>query len=424
MLIYLLYNGLLTCLAPIWLPWMLWRASRRKPMPDWNQRSGRYALPRHDQRIWFHAVSVGEVIAAKPILQEIRRLAPDANLVVSVTTSSGFATAETQLKDIVDHVIYFPIDFARFQLSAMQQLRPKVAVLMETELWFNFLWAASVFDIPVILVNGRISERSGKRMRALRPVFGQMIAWLSRAMMQSQGDADRIRALGNTRVEVVGNSKFDEADAPGGLRAEDWPAQLGNRPDRPVVVFGSIRAEEFDLTLGVAAQLLPIADVVFAPRHLDRRDELTIALRRAFPNATPGYRSQGDRLRPDAPLILDTYGELGSLYQIATVAVIGGGFAKLGGQNLIQPLAHGVPVVHGPHMFNFRSATELALAEGASFVATDPATLLHEVSQLLTNPERHAAAARAARKIVAENRGASRRYAEAIVEPIIGTMNR
>jgi 3-deoxy-D-manno-octulosonic-acid transferase len=415
-LIYLLYNILLTCLAPVWLPWMLWRASRRKPMPDWNQRSGRYDLPRHDRRIWFHAVSVGEVIAAKPILHEIRTLCPDVNLVVSVTTSSGKSTADAQLEGVVDHVVYFPIDFARFQLSAMQQLRPKVAVLMETELWFNFLWAADVFEVPVLLVNGRISERSGRRMLALRPVFGQMVRWLSRCLMQSSADAERIRALGATNVEVLGNTKFDEAESPGGPSPADWHAQLGTTPGRPVVVFGSIRVEEFDLALAAAREILPMADVILAPRHLDRRDELSRAIQTAFPDRTAPLRNQGESLRSDVPLILDTYGELGSLYQIATVAVIGGGFANLGGQNLIQPLAHGVPVVHGPHMFNFRSAAEISVVAGASFVATDATAIVVIVRELLSDATRYARASQAAREVVAENRGASRRYAAAIVE--------
>jgi 3-deoxy-D-manno-octulosonic-acid transferase len=164
---FFLYNLVLTLLAPIWVPWMMLRARRRNEAPNWRERSGNYegVVPPRDKakpRIWVHAVSVGEVIAAKPFLRQIRELASDCEIVLSVTTSSGHQTAREMELPLFDHLVYFPIDVPKFTLRAMQRVRPDVIAIMETELWFNFLWAAKVFDVPTMIVNGRISDKAYK----------------------------------------------------------------------------------------------------------------------------------------------------------------------------------------------------------------------------------------------------------------------
>ncbi len=408
---FLVYNIVLTLLAPIWGPWMWFRARRRQPMPNWKQRFGQYELPRHENRIWFHAVSVGEVVAAKPILQAIRRKLPEYDLVLSVTTSSGFETAQPLLGEVVNQVVYFPIDVARFQLGAIQTVRPKVAVLMETELWFNFLWAADVFDVPVILVNGRISERSFRGMNRVAPLYRQMAAWLKAALMQAQSDADRMSSFGAKDVRVLGNCKFDQAVESGGKSVAEWQAELGLSPEKPVVIFGSIRHEEFDECLAEAKKLTPDVQVIFAPRHIDRKVELDAAFARHF-NGPMLRRMANEKIGAEQILILDSYGELSPLYAVASLAIVGGGFADLGGQNIIQPLAHGVPVIHGPNMRNFRDVA--AVAKGTTQVqASEIATT---VRQLLADPQRLKAVGEEAKNFVASNTGASERYADAIVE--------
>lgn len=408
---FLVYNIVLTLLAPIWGPWMWLRARRRQPMPNWKQRFGQYDLPRHENRIWFHAVSVGEVVAAKPILQAIRRKLPEYDLVLSVTTSSGFETAQPLAGDVVNHVIYFPIDVARFQLGAIQTVRPKVAVLMETELWFNFLWAANVFDVPVVLVNGRISERSFRGMNRVAPLYKQMAKWLKAALMQAAPDAERITTFGAKDVRVLGNCKFDQAVESGGKSVAEWQAELGLLPEKPLVIFGSIRHEEFDECLAEAKKLTPDYQVVFAPRHIDRKAEIEGAYAKHF-SGPIRRRSAGEKLGEEQILILDSYGELSALYAVASLAVVGGGFADLGGQNIIQPLAHGVPVIHGPNMRNFRDVA--ASAKGTTQVVSSE--IATTARQLLADPARLRAIGEEARAFVAENTGASERYAEAIVE--------
>ena len=219
---------------------MWWRAKKRKEQPNWQERKGNIDIPRRKdgKRIWFHAVSVGEVVAAMPVLREIRARLPDHEIVLSVTTSSGHQTAREKAEGLFDHLIYFPIDVARLQLSAMQRVRPSVVAIMETELWFNFLWAAKVFDAKTLLINGRISDRSFPRSMRLRFFYRSLLKNLDRCLMQTETDAERISALGGQRVEVLGNSKFDQAvegiDAdPVALRSE-----FGIDPSKPTIVVG------------------------------------------------------------------------------------------------------------------------------------------------------------------------------------------
>ena len=199
---FVLYNILLTLFSPVWVIWMWLRTRARKEQPNWAERTGNYDLKpdKSKARAWIHAVSVGEVIAVMPILAELRAKAPDCEIVLSVTTSSGHQTAREKAQGLYDLLVYFPIDVARFQLAAMQRVQPRVVAIMETELWFNFLWAAKVFDAATLLVNGRISDRSFRRSIRARFFYRALLSRMDRCLMQTQEDADRISALGAGRV--------------------------------------------------------------------------------------------------------------------------------------------------------------------------------------------------------------------------------
>jgi len=412
---FFLYNFLVPILSPIWAPWMLFRSWRRKEQPVWKERTGTYNFAKPDPdrpRLWLHAVSVGEVIAALPILRELKSRGENIEVVLSVTTSSGHQTAREQAKGLADHLIYFPIDVLRFQMSAMQQMQPKVVAIMETELWMNHLWSAKVFDAETFLINGRISDRAFPRSSKIRPFYQTLFKSLDHALMQTPRDAERITSLGAKGVEVLGNSKFDQAAAMASKSPNEWRAELGVEPGRKCVTVGSMRAEEF---ASVGPALIDLArqgiQVVVAPRHLERAPELLAVLGPETPRRSEGGRMAGNLL------ILDTYGELGEVYGIADLAVIGGGFADLGGQNLIQPMALGVPVVCGPHMQNFRDVAEAAVTAGAA-VFSSAATLADDVRRLLDDPERRAAASASARELVTTNLGASARYVDALLRAI------
>lgn len=405
-----LYNLLLTLLAPFWVPWMWWRTRRRAEGVNWRERAGDFPLePRADgKRIWIHAVSVGEVVAGLPILRELRALLPDHEIVLSVTTSSGHQTAREQAADLVDHLIYFPIDVARFQLAAMQRVRPAVVAILETELWMNFLWAAKTFRARTLLVNGRLSDRGYRGARRVGFFYRALLRDLDRCLMQSETDAERIRSLGAQDVVVLGNAKFDQAVE--GLAADpaDWRQKLGIPTGEPVLVVGSTRGEEEEAFVAEALRDLPVA-IVWAPRHLERADALADLLARE--RGGVARRSLGEG---GSTVLLDTYGELSSVYSIADLVIIGGGFANHGGQNLIQPLAHGVPVLHGPHMQNFRASAEAAQTAGATEVASTPRELREAVQRLLNDPSRRERMGAAGKALVRAGAGAGRRYAEAI----------
>lgn len=417
---YVLYNLLVSLAAPIWLPWMLWRAGKRKEAPNWLERRGLYAIaPRKDRkRVWIHAVSVGEVIASLPILRGLRKRLPGWEIVLSVTTSSGHQTAREHAAGLYDRLFYMPIDMAKFQLNAMAAVRPAAVALMETELWFNFLWAAKVFDARTLIVNGRISERSFRREWRVRFFFKALLAMVDRCLMQTDADAQRILALGAKSAETMGSTKFDQALK--GLETDvaAWRRALGLPAGRPVLVIGSTRGEEEERFVLDALERVGLdrAAVVHAPRHLERVPQLAEEVKRRF--GPPHLRSQGTPPRSDGPyyLILDTYGELMKVYGVADVAVVGGGFADLGGQDILQPLAHGKPVLHGPHMRNFAEFARASVEAGCSRICSTPEELAEAILRLLDDEEMRRGMGERAREYVGRHANAGERYAQAIAE--------
>lgn len=413
---FLLYNLVLTFLSPIWVPWMLWRSGRRAEKVDWKQRQGSYAikLDKDRPRVWLHAVSVGEVIAALPIIQSLKQRAPEVQLILSVTTSSGHQTARERALEWVDHVVYFPIDVVRFQLGAMVWARPNAVAVMETELWMNFLWAAKAVDASTLLVNGRVNPKSFGRKRLLRLFYRSLFKFLDQALMQTEEDAARIRSLGATEARVLGNAKFDQAGAESTEDGAVWRKELG-LGDAPVVVVGSTRGEdEESFVLEALAPLMRRGlKVVHAPRHLERVPALAERVQAEL--GTVALRSQNGQ---SSYVVLDTYGELAKVYAAADVVIVGGGFGEYGGQNLIQPLAHGKPVIHGPHMHNFADAARVADERGAARMVTSPDALRSVCEHLLFSSggaAERAEMAAAARQFIRENEGAADRYATAIL---------
>jgi len=417
--VFFLYNLLIALLSPIWVTWMLVRARRRDEAPNWQERMGNYGhiqIPKDQPAIWIHAVSVGEVMAALPILRQTKALLPGHHLVLSVTTSSGHRTAREHAVDLFDTLVYFPIDVPRFQLSAMMRIRPDVVAIMETELWFNFLWAAKALGARTLLVNGRISDRSFRRSRRVAFFYRALLANLDRCLMQTEGDAERIRELGAKNAEVFGNSKFDEAIDGRDADPAWWRDNVGLPEGLPVLVIGSTRGDEEEAFVDKAlAETRTEFALVWAPRHLERADAIEALILARFGSCA--RRSRGERGRY---VLLDTYGELAKVYAVADVVVVGGGFANLGGQNLLQPLAHCKPVLHGPHMQNFRDVTRAALGAGASRECSDPETLASTVDALLSDPAERERMGAAGAAFVAANEGASRRLAEAIRDAAIG----
>ena len=419
---FFLYNLVLTLLSPLWVPWMVVRSRRRKEAPNWKERSGNYesVVPPRDKskpRIWVHAVSVGEVIAVKPFLREVRAQAPDCEIILSVTTSSGHQTAREMEMPLFDHLVYFPIDVPKFTLRAMQRVRPDAVVIMETELWFNFLWAAKVFDVRTLIVNGRISDKAYRTDLKAGFFFRALFKNIDRCLVQSELDKKRFESLGATGVEVFGNTKFDEATAVLDADPSVWREKLGIPEGKRVVVVGSTRSEMEEELIVRSFFLVPNLVFVHAPRHIESALRIVDIFTKHVGDTgkTVGLRSKGET---GDYIVLDTFGELGSVYSIADVVVIGGGFDTLGGQNLIQPLALGKPVIHGPNMANFREVAAASVRAGSSVICETSEGVASEIRILLEDDAKRAAMGAAAMQLIADNIGASQRYAEAVLSAI------
>lgn len=412
---FLIYNLLLTLLAPIWAPWMWLRARKREEPPNWRERFGDYdfGANRNTNRVWIHAVSVGEVIAARPVLKDLRSELPGYEIVLSVTTSSGHRTARESPAGLYDHLVYFPIDVVRFQLAAMTRVRPAAVAVMETELWMNFLWAARTMGARTLLINGRISDKAFRLDRKVGFYFKALFKFLDRILAQSEEDRAKLVALGAAGVEVFGNAKFDQALEGVETDPAKWRRELSIPEGRSVLVIGSTRGEDEEALVIEAVKRVGLGNltVIHAPRHLERVEQLSESVEHAFGQVARRSLGQtGDYV------VLDTYGELASLYCVADLVVIGGGFGDYGGQNILQPLAHGKPVLHGPHMQNFKDVSAAALAAGASKVCGDASELADAITQILANAPLRSKMGRAAAELIKLSAGASRRYAKAIAE--------
>jgi 3-deoxy-D-manno-octulosonic-acid transferase len=362
-----------------------------------------------------HGASVGEMVALQPIARRFHAVRPDAHVVVSTITPTGQDVARRAF-DWAEQVRYFPLDTPGPVARSVNAVGANVVVLLETELWPNFLHAASLMG-PVLLANGRISDRTVRRARRVRPLYRWMLGHLSMMGMQTEGDAERIIALGAPpdRVRVLGTSKFDEAvpalDDAG--RAE-WRSKLRLGQDR-VLIAGSTFPGEDEAVLSayqICRAVAPGLRLLIAPRHIDRAEDVALLARKS--GLSVGLRS-GELTGDENVVVINSYGELAGLYGLAEAAFIGRSLGEnRGGQNLIQPMAHGVPVVHGPNMQNFRDVAEQADKAAASELVLDAEGLADAWLRMITTPELRGAMGVAGRRLVESNKGASDRYAQMI----------
>lgn len=433
------YNLLLFLLSPLVLGLLLYRLSQGKEDKDrWGERWGK--LPPsigEDQRaprFWVHAVSVGEVFAAAPVLRELRKRYPDAYILLSTTTTGGREVAQNQMPP-ADEVIYYPLDF-RFAVNrALERVRPDVVILMEWEIWPNFLTAAKRRGARIAVLNGRVSDKGLRRGLKARFFTGPGLAAVDRFLMQSEEDSRRAALVGADpeKIVTVGNTKFDESMKP--LTDEERNAlrvDLGIPEGVPVWICGSTRdarkgdTPDEEVFVAEAARIVrerfPDLHLILAPRHLPRADDAAASLEKAgftvarrsvqrgFPSLA-GYPegTRGEGQHPPV-LLLDTFGELGKAYAVTDVAFIGGSLVRQGGQSVFQPLAQGVPAVFGPYMSNQRDIAALSKAEGVGFEVKDADGLAAEVIRLLSLPsDEKRGIAEKARALIKRNQGVSAR---------------
>lgn len=406
-----LYSAAFLLLLPVVLARLAWRALRNPAYRDrWTQRLGIYApMPKLAAPVWVHAVSVGEVGAAAPLIRAVRERFPHAPVLVSTTTPTGFDTVMRQFGRSVHHV-YFPYDLPWIVGRFLRHFKPRMLLLMETELWPNVIHGCRRAAIPVVLVNGRMSAHSARRYRALGGFTAGMLSDLTWLAAQTAADAERLRELGAPagRVSVTGSLKFD-VHLPASVFEEGAAIRRELGINRPILMAGSTRPGEEEILLDVLRRLrasFPSVLLVIAPRHPERFDAVVEVCRKAGLRVV--RRRGGEACDAEVDVfVVDTMGELLKFYAAADVAFVGGSLAPFGGQNVLEPAALGVPIVTGPHLFNFEEIAAKLRTAGALEIGHDAAALTALVARWLGDSDRRDAAGRAGSDIVASNRGAT-----------------
>lgn len=426
-----LYNLLLPLFLLVSLPVYLRRMIRRGGYArNFFQRFGFFSHRlRSDlsqgKLSWVRAVSVGEVLVAIRLIEEIRRQDPTFQAVISTTTSTGYQLALDRAPDW-SRVIYSPIDFYPLLRPIWRLIRPQTVILIDSDLWPSFLAIAQQEGTPVFLANARLSPRSEARylrfQRFAKPLFWDR---LSSILSQDPHDAERWIRLGlrSDQVILTGSIKYDTVDTPANLRFVDWLKQHGIHPNRPCLLGGSLHSGEEELLIQIFQSLLPKFPDLFlilVPRHFERAPDVEKILReRSIPHT---LRSAPDFRENPSVLIVDSTGELTDWYQTASVVVIGKSFRSVGGQNPVEPLLARKPVICGPHMENFKFLIEELVREKGILQLADESSLAAAVERLLTNSKAASEMVANSDRVLAQHRGAVSRAATLILERTRGTV--
>ena len=401
----LAYGSLLWLLLP-WVFMHLWWRGRRQPAYRENiaERFGWYQRKPERPVIWLHAVSVGETRAAEPLVRALAVRYPGHELLLTQMTPTGRETA-TQLFAGMATIAYLPYDYPGAVERFLEHFKPRLGILMETEIWFNLVRACKRRGVPLILANARLSEKSARGYALAAPLTRAALASLAAVSAQTREDAERLAQLGAQDVEVTGNLKFDVAVAPEllalGLKLKQWIGQ------RPVLLAASTRQGEEELVLDACSRMrIEGLLLLLVPRHPQRFDEVAALL--AKRNLRYLRRSEERALAPDCQVLLgDSMGEMPAYYAACDLAFIGGSLLPYGGQNLIEACAVGRPLLFGRHMYNFAEASRLAVAAGAALEVVDVAMLAERSGTLLADNARLARMGQAALAFSRAHQGAT-----------------
>lgn len=404
----LIYTGLLWLLLPYIFFHLLQRA-RKQPeyLKHIAERFGFYAIQGDKPVIWLHTVSVGETRATASLVKRLREHYPDHQLLLTHTTPTGREASEQLYGDDVLRV-YLPYDYPFAVRRFVRQFRPRIGILLETEIWFNLIHACHTEKIPLLLLNARLSEKSAARYARYPDLARSGLRELSAIAAQSTADAERLTVLGGEKVSVMGNLKFDIEPPTAMLElGQQLRSQFG--ADRKIFLAASTREGEEALLLE-ALEPLAISGLlaVIVPRHPQRFAEVEALLaRRGFRFQR---RSEKSAIAPETQVVLgDSMGEMFAYYAACDIAFIGGSLLPFGGQNLIEASAVGKPVLIGPHTWNFVQASQVAVATGAAVRVQDTAELAQALQNLLSHPEQMSKIGNAGLDFVNANRGATER---------------
>jgi 3-deoxy-D-manno-octulosonic-acid transferase len=440
-MIYFLYSLIIAVGAILVSPIILLRNLQTpKDLRNLAQRFGALpseVIPKNSGCIWVHAVSVGEALAALPLARKLKEAYPERPLLISTVTVTGQKLTRERF-DFADGIFYFPFDWAWVVRRALRALRPSCVVVVETEIWPNFVRESRRAGVNIVFANGRISERSFHRHLlalkylgfALRGFYKSVLANASLFLMQSEGDAERVRAMGAPpdRILVTGNMKYD-SQAPVEKPLESWLAgAVARQGRRPLIVAGSVTSGEEPLVLiafGVLQGQLPNALLVLAPRKPDRFDAAArhieesqrAFVRRSQIKLDDAVKPVDDIFPPRVSVfLLDSIGELAGLYRLADAVFVGGSLVPAGGHNILEPAGFAKPPLFGPSMENFQAVAGMFLDRGAARQVESPEDLGVAWIELVQDKERGSRMGEIARTLVEENRGATDRTFEQIAK--------
>ena len=412
---YLLYNIFLVLLTILMFPVILFKlASAPKYRGGITQKLGRVRkrvkrVIGRTRPIWVHAVSVGEVMAAHPLIRELKKKYPGRKLILSTVTVTGNYTARQRVPE-ADAVFFFPFDYPWIVRRVIHRINPAIVLIAETELWPNFFRELNRMGIPSAVINGRISPRSYRNYLKFRKFFSAVFSNVTLFCMQSASDAERVREIGapEDRVTVTGNLKFDQKMPPAVSNPVTLPA--GSR----VITAGSTHRGEETVLLDVFRRLrkkFPELILIIAPRHPERFDEVAGIVNRA------GYECQRrTRLSRDIKdvLLLDTIGELRSFYGICDIAFVGGSLVKVGGHNLLEPAMMKKPVIFSRYMFNFKEISEALISAGGGILVKDKEEFYLQCEKLLSDRDLARSIGSRAFSVIEANSGSAARTIDAI----------
>lgn len=405
------YSVSIYLLSPIILLRLLYRALRAPAYARrWRERFGFVAQTNGGKTIWLHSVSVGETLAAVPLVKALQQRYPDYRLTVTCMTPTGSERIQAAFGDSVDHY-YAPYDMPDSVARFLNRVRPELLLIMETELWPNTIAACSSRSIPVILANGRLSAKSAAAYGKIPRLVGSMLRSISAVVAQHDDDGNRFARLGlpPEALTISGNIKFDlHLDSEVRVKAQSLTTEWQGENQRPVLLAASTHAGEDELILQAYGQIkaaLSVAPLlVLVPRHPERFNQVAQLCEQA--GFVVARRSTGEPTAPADILLGDTMGELMSFYGACDLAFVGGSLVPTGGHNMIEAAAWGVPVVTGPHLFNFAEASRLLLEGDAMIVCEDADSLAEQCIGLFANRQRCTQMGDAAHRIAEANRGA------------------
>ena len=423
-MIFLAYNILLTFVLILASPYFLLRSLIQKPFREaLPQRMGFFKTLTFEGSIWVHAASVGEVFCSIPVLKRLKKESPQAKIVLTTMTSTGNKTAKTSLPE-GDKVLFVPIDHPWIVQRTIKKIRPSILLIAETELWPNLLRLCGNKRIPIILFNGRISQKSFPRYVFLKFFFRECLRYISLFLMQTEEDRTRIIEIGADpqKTRVVGNLKFDQAFPDFSGEAIDKMAKaLGFHGKEEVFIAGSTHSGEEEIFISLLKELKkmnPHVVLILAPRHLERLDEVEKILKKesvswvrksSLPSGAGGLDQ-----KPSDVILLDTMGELMTVYGLGTLVFVGGSLIPIGGHNPLEPLFHKKCVLFGPHMFNFLEISQRLIEAGGAVQVSGKEELSSQLRRLLLDERARKELGERGYQFLKKHQGATERMFEEI----------